>query len=223
MIRILLVEDDTDLNLTMRTFLTRRGYEVSSCLDVNEAWDEIAEHHIDLVVSDIMMENVNGFEFAGMLREDNKTLPIIFISALDDITSKSRGFAEGIDDYIVKPVNFEELDLRIKALLRRAGIKENKRIELSDFTMDEDERSVYLRGEEVRLTTREFNILYKLLSYPKKTFTRDALMSEFWPLESEAASRTVDVYITRIREKVQDAMSFEIRTVHGLGYKAVLL
>ena len=222
MSRILLVEDDMDLNLTMKAFLIRKGYEVSSCLDVSEAWDAVAENHIDLVISDIMMRNVDGFEFAHMLREDNQNIPIIFVSALGDINSKTRGFSEGIDDYMVKPVDFAELDLRIKALLRRAGIKERKRIELADFVMDEEERSAILNGSEIKLTSREFDILYKFLSYPKKTFTREALMNEFWPLESEATVRTVDVYVTRIREKTRDSQSFEIVTVRGLGYKAVL-
>lgn len=222
MSRILLVEDDRDLNFTMRAFLIRKGYDVSSCLDVNEAWDAIAENHVDLVISDIMMKNVDGFEFAHMLREDNQNLPIIFVSALGDIDSKTRGFSEGIDDYMVKPVDFAELDLRIKALLRRAGIKEKKRIELADFIIDEEERSATLNGQEIKLTSREFDLLYKFLSYPKKTFMREALMNEFWPLESDATVRTVDVYVTRIREKTRDSQSFEIVTVRGLGYKAVL-
>lgn len=222
MARILLVEDDRDLNFTMKAFLIRKGYEVSSCLDVSEAWDAIAEDHIDLVISDIMMKNVDGFEFAHMLREDNQNLPIIFVSALGDIDSKTRGFSEGIDDYMVKPVDFAELDLRIKALLRRAGIKERKRIELADFIIDEEERSAALNGQEIKLTSREFDLLYKILSYPKKTFTREALMNEFWPLESDATVRTVDVYVTRIREKTRASQSFEIVTVWGLGYKAVL-
>ena len=222
MSRILLVEDDRDLNLTMKAFLIRKGYEVSSCLDVSEAWDALAENHVDLVISDIMMKNVDGFEFAHMLREDNQNLPIIFVSALGDINSKTRGFSEGIDDYMVKPVDFAELDLRIKALLRRAGIKERKRIELADFIMDEEERSAILKGSEIKLTSREFDILYKFLSYPKKTFSRAQLMDEFWDLDSDTSLRAVDVYMTKLRNKLSDCDGFKIVTVRGLGYKAVL-
>ena len=222
MIRILIVEDDRDLNLAMGTFLRRRGYEVSAAHCVPEAWDELAEHRHDLIISDIMMDKVDGFEFARMIRQEDRDIPIIFISARDDIQAQIRGFTEGVDDYMVKPVDFEELDLRINALLRRAGIRQTHKIELSDFVMDEEERAAYLDGKEVKLTSREFDILFKLLSYPRKTFTRAMLMSEFWDLESEATPRTVDVYITRIREKVQAAESFEIVTVHGLGYKGVI-
>lgn len=222
MIRILLVEDDRDLNHAMRTFLLRKGWEVSFAYDVSEAWDELADNHIDLIISDIMMKTVDGFDFARMIRQTDKDIPIIFISARDDIESKSRGFSEGIDDYMVKPVDFDELDMRIRALLRRAGIREKKRIELSDFIMDEEEHAAYINGEEVRLTNREFDILYRMLSYPRKTFTRAMLMNEFWPSDSDTTTRTADVYITRIRDKVSNARSFDIVTVHGLGYKVVL-
>ena len=222
MIRILIVEDDRDLNLAMGTFLRRRGYEVSAAHCVPEAWDELAEHRHDLIISDIMMDKVDGFEFARMIRQEDRDIPIIFISARDDIQAKIRGFTEGVDDYMVKPVDFEELDLRINALLRRAGIRQTHKIELSDFVMDEEERAAYLDGKEVKLTSREFDILFKLLSYPRKTFTRSQLMDEFWDGDSSSGPRTVDVYMTKLRSKFADCGDFEIVTVHGLGYKAVL-
>ncbi len=220
--KILLVEDDRELNSTASAFLKRKGYEVFSASSVGEAWDILYGNSVDLIVSDIMMKNVDGFEFLKMLREADKDIPILFISARDDIEAKTRGFKDGVDDYMVKPIILEELDLRISALLRRASIKNEKRIELSDFVMDEEERAAYVNGEEIRLTGKEFDLLYKLLSYPKKTFTRSALMGEFWSIDSDATLRTVDVFITRIREKTKEAKSFEIQTVHGLGYKAVL-
>ena len=220
--RILIVEDDMDLNISASAFLKRKGYTVFSADSVAEAWDILDENQVDLIVSDIMMKNVDGFEFLKMLREGDKNMPMLFMSARDDIEAKTKGFKDGVDDYMVKPINLEELDLRISALLRRAEIKNTKRIELYDFIMDEDERSAYVNGNEINLTSREFDLLYKLLSYPKKTFTRSALMAEFWPVESDATLRTVDVFITRIRDKTKGATSFKIETVHGLGYKAVI-
>jgi len=222
MLRILLIEDDPELNSTLTVFLKRNGYEVDSALDVNEAWDFLYETKPHIIISDIMLPNVNGFDFVRMFREEDTQTPILFISARDDFEAKARGFHEGIDDYMVKPLNLDELLLRLSALLRRSSILRTHRIELSDFIMDSDERAVYINGEEVRLTQREFDILFKLLSYPKKTFTRTNIMSEFWSQDSNATLRTVDVFVTRIREKTEKAESFEIVTVHGLGYKAVL-
>ena len=220
--RVLLVEDDEELNFTISAFLRSKGFDLYSASDVNEAWDLIYENKMDLIVSDIMMKNVDGFEFVKMLREEDQVIPIIFISARDDFEAKSRGFREGIDDYMVKPLDLEELYLRIKALLRRASIKEAKKIELGSFTMDEEERSCYIGEDEIKLTQKEFDILYLLLSYPKKTFTRRVLMDKFWSQDSDVSSRTIDVFITRIREKTANCSSFEILTVHGLGYKAIL-
>lgn len=220
--RILLLEDDLELNLTASAFLKSKGFEVASAHDVNEAWDIMYEGSVDLIVSDIMLPKVDGFEFVSMVREEDRNIPIIFISAREDFEAKSRGFREGIDDYMVKPLDLEELYLRILALLRRSSIRESHRIEVGSFVMDEEERSAYDGDEEIRLTQREFDILYLLLSYPKKTFTRSRLMEKFWSAESTATSRTVDVFITRIREKTASCTSFEIVTVHGLGYKAVI-
>lgn len=222
MFQILVVEDDADLNRTVCTFLNNSGYEATGCLNATDAYDAMYDKTFDLIVSDIMMPGTDGFEFAKTVRSLNEDIPILFMTARDDIASKQRGFRIGIDDYMVKPIDLDELFLRIGALLRRSKIASSRRLEVGDFTMDADEHTVYLGNEEIQLTMREFNILYKLLSYPKKTFTRQQLMDEFWNADTETASRAVDVYMTKLRSKLSDCNSFEIVTVHGLGYKAVL-
>lgn len=169
-----------------------------------------------------MMPVVDGFEFARNIREENPDIPILFMTARDDIESKQRGFRLGVDDYMVKPIDLDELILRIGAILRRAKIATAKRLDIGIFSMDAEEHTAYLNGEEVPLTSREFGILYKLLSYPKKTFTRTQLMYEFWDADTSTAPRAVDVYMTKLRAKFADCEDFEIKTVHGLGYKAVL-
>ncbi|MGN0477970.1 MAG: response regulator transcription factor [Hominenteromicrobium sp.] len=223
MFQILVVEDDADLNRTVCTFLNNSGYEASGCLNAADAYDAMYEHTFDLIVSDIMMPNTDGFEFAKTVRSLNEEIPILFMTARDDFASKQRGFHIGIDDYMVKPIDLDELFLRIGALLRRSKIASSRRLEVGSFTMDADEHTAYLDGEEIQLTMREFNILYKLLSYPKKTFTRQQLMDEFWNADTETAPRAVDVYMTKLRSKLSGCNAFEIVTVHGLGYKAVLL
>ena len=222
MFKILVVEDDKDLNSTVCSFLNQNGYEARGCLDANQGYNALYETMFDLIVSDIMMPGIDGFEFAKNVRALNENIPILFMTAKDDIASKQRGFRIGIDDYMVKPIDFDELFLRIGALLRRAKIASGRKIEIGSFVMDADEFSVTLHGEELSMTTREFNILYKLLSYPKKTFTRAQLMDEFWDAETETTPRAVDVYMTKLRAKLADCNDFEIVTVHGLGYKAVL-
>ena len=169
-----------------------------------------------------MLPDISGYEFAKTIRATDKEIPILFITARDDFTSKQMGYEAGIDDYMVKPIDFDELFLRIGALLRRAKIASNRKLEIGSFVMDADEHTAYLNDEEISLTNREFSILYKLLSYPKKTFTRTQLMDEFWDAESGSGSRVVDVYMTKLRDKFSDCDSFEIVTVHGLGYKAVI-
>lgn len=222
MFRILVVEDDKDLNKSVCSFLNHSGYEATGCLNATDAYDAMYENMFDLIVSDIMMPGVDGFEFARNVRELNQEIPILFMTARDDITSKQRGFRIGVDDYMVKPIDLDELFLRIGALLRRAKIASSRKLEVGKFSMDADEFTAELDGEEINLTKREFNILYKLLSYPKKTFTRQQLMDEFWDADSETAPRAVDVYMTKLRQKLADCEDFEIKTVHGLGYKAVI-
>jgi len=222
MFKILVVEDDKDLNKTVCSFLNHSGYEAIGCLDALDAYDALYENTFDLIVSDIMMPNVDGFEFAKNVREQNEDIPILFMTARDDITSKQKGFRIGVDDYMVKPIDLDELFLRIGALLRRAKIAASRKLEIGSFIMDADEHTAYLNDEEISMTNREFSILYKLLSYPKKTFTRTQLMDEFWDADTETAPRAVDVYMTKLRGKLADCTDFEIVTVHGLGYKAVI-
>lgn len=222
MFQILVVEDDRDLNRTVCAFLNHSGYRAVGCLSAAEACDAMYETVFDLIVSDIMMPGIDGFEFAKTVRALNENIPILFMTARDDFASKQRGYRIGVDDYMVKPIDLEELLLRIGALLRRAKIASSRRIEVGRFCMDMDERMAMLGDREISMTNREFNILYKLLSYPKKTFTRQQLMDEFWDVDTDTAPRAVDVYMTKLRSKLSDCDDFEIKTVHGLGYKAVV-
>lgn len=223
MFKLLVVEDDRELNKTVCVYLSQNGYDVVGCLSANEAYDVMYSGPlVDLIISDIMMPEVDGFEFAKTIRELDAEIPILFMTARDDFASKQRGFRAGVDDYMVKPVDLDELLLRVEALLRRAKITHSRRIELGSLVLDADEHTAYVAGEEVQLTVREFNIIYKLLSYPKKTFTRSQLMDEFWDGDTTSGLRTVDVYITKLRNKFSHCPDFEIVTVHGLGYKAVL-
>lgn len=222
MFQILVVEDDMDLNYTVCSFLNQNGYEAAGCHNAEDAYNMMYTKVFDLILSDIMMKGTDGFEFAENIRRINEDIPILFMTARNDIASKQRGFRIGIDDYMVKPIDLDELLLRIGALFRRAKIASSRRLEAGDFVMDADEHTAYLGKEEISLTLREFNILYKLLSYPKKTFTRTQLMDEFWDADTASGTRTVDVYMTKLRGKLADCKTFEIVTVHGLGYKAVL-
>lgn len=222
MFKILVVEDDRELNRTVCSFLNHSGYEAIGCLNANEAFDALYANMFDVIISDIMMPNTDGFEFARNVREINEEIPILFMTARDDIASKQRGFRIGVDDYMVKPIDLDELFLRIGALLRRAQIAANRKLEIGSFVMDADEHTAYLNDEEINMTNREFSILYKMLSYPKKTFTRTQLMDELWDADTETAPRAVDVYMTKLRGKLANCNDFEIVTVHGLGYKAVI-
>ena len=168
-----------------------------------------------------MMPGVDGFELVQSVRSVNKTIPILLMTARDDIAAKQRGFRAGIDDYMVKPIDVDELLLRIEALLRRARIEKEKRLVMGKTVLDAEEMCAYVDGQEVTLTVREFSLLYKMLSYPRRTFSRAQLMDEFWSGETSASLRAVDVHITRIRDKFSACEDFKIVTVHGLGYKAV--
>ena len=222
MFKILVVEDDRDLNKTVCSFLNNSGYEATGCLGAEEAYDVMYDTVFDLIVSDVMMPGIDGFEFAKTVRSLNEEIPILFMTARDDFASKQRGFRVGVDDYMVKPIDLDELFLRIGALLRRAKIATSRTLTVGNFKMDMDERTACLGEEELSLTTREFNILYKMLSYPKKTFTRSQLMDEFWDADTASGTRTVDVYMTKLSAKLEMCEDFEIVTVHGLGYKVVI-
>lgn len=222
MIHILVVEDDTNLNKVVCSYLNNSGFEARGCLNAEDAYEEMYNNLYELIISDIMMPGVDGFEFAESVRRVNKNIPILFMSAKDDLYSKQKGFQLGIDDYMVKPIELDELLLRVRALLRRANIEVNRKITIGNLTLDADAMSADLDGEEIPTTTREFNIIYKLLSYPNKTFSRAQLMDEFWGVDSETSLRAVDVYITKLRDKFSACDAFEIKTIRGLGNKAVL-
>ena len=222
MINILVVEDDLKLNQLVCTFLNDSGFQTKGCLNAQDAYDEMYNNLYELIISDIMMPEIDGFEFAQTVRQVNKRIPILFMSAKDDLPSKQRGFQLGIDDYMVKPVVLEELLMRVRALLRRANIEMERKLVVGNLELDADAMSAIIDGEEIAVTTREFNILYKLLSYPKKTFSRAQLMDEFWGVDSDTSLRAVDVYITKLRDKFSACDGFKIVTVRGLGYKAVL-
>lgn len=222
MFKILVVDDDKELMKSVCSFLNQNGYEAKGCLSAEDAYDVMYENVFDLIVSDIMMPDIDGFEFVKTVREINEEIPILFMTARDDFAAKQKGYRVGIDDYMVKPVDLDEMFLRIGALLRRAKIASSRKLEVGKFIMDVNEHTAYLEEEEITLTSREFNLLYKLLSYPRKTFTRSQLMDEFWDSDTASGTRTVDVYMTKLRAKLANCEDFEIVTVHGLGYKAVI-
>lgn len=222
MINILVVEDDVELNRIVCTYLNDSGFKAKGCLNASEAYDEMYNTIYELIISDIMMPKIDGFEFAETVRQINKTIPILFMSAKDDLSSKQKGFQLGIDDYMVKPIVLDELLLRVRALLRRANIEMERKLTIGNLTLDADAMSATIADEEIAVTTREFNIIYKLLSYPKKTCSRAQLMDEFWGIDTDTSLRAVDVYVTKLREKFSQCDGFEIVTVRGIGYKAVL-
>lgn len=183
MIKVLFAEDDANLNEIVTNYLTDSGFNVFACHNGKEALKIFEKENVDLILTDIMMPDIDGFQLVKEIRLINKTIPIFFMTALDDINSKTHGYNLEIDDYIVKPFELDELKMRINALLRRANIKNSKKLEIGNFKMDSEEHTAYYKGEEMQLTVREFDILFKLLSFPKKTFTRSQLMEMFFVLD----------------------------------------
>lgn len=222
MAKILVAEDDSALREFVCASLAGAGYEPVPCSDGESAFLRLSEEPFDMLISDIMMPGMDGFRLAERVRAKDKNLPILFMTALEDKPSQERGYRLGIDDYVVKPFDADLFLLRVAALLRRAKIEADAELVAGNLTMNREEHTAYLNGEELPLTVREFDLLFKLLSYPKKTFTRSRLMTEFWDFDSSATSRTVDVYMAKLREKTAACDGFELVTVHGLGYKAVL-
>ncbi|MDE5990073.1 MAG: response regulator transcription factor [Clostridia bacterium] len=221
MINILVVEDDIKLNKVVRTVLTQNGYDADMALNGQSALEMFKEKHYDIIISDIMMPEMDGYGLAENIRKINANIPIMFMTAVDDFDAKKKGFLLGIDDYMVKPIDTNELALRIGALLRRSQIVSERKIVVGNTTLTYDSLTATTPEGEIELPQKEFYILYKLLSYPGTIFTRSQLMEEFWGADSDSVERTVDVHITRIREKFKSNDDFEIVTIRGLGYKAV--
>lgn len=221
--KILVVEDDEQFNAILVRTLLQTGYQAQGATSANDAYNLMYEQSFDLIVSDIMMPQIDGYTFAETVRRTDPAIPILFITARDDIASKEKGFNLGIDDYMIKPVQLDEVKLRIHALLRRANIGKTNRLVAGNVTLDADSRVATLNGVEVALTVREFDLLTKFLTYPNHAFSRAELINEFWDLDTDTSLRSVDVYITKLRDKFSAADGFTIKTVHGLGYKGVLI
>ncbi|HPE90493.1 MAG TPA: response regulator transcription factor [Spirochaetia bacterium] len=222
MFSILVVEDDDNARRLMETVLRRGGYEAIIAADGAEALERMRERHVDLAVVDLMMPRMDGYEFTEALRRYRDETPVLMVTAMEGRADKRRGFVSGADDYMVKPVDEEELLLRIKALLRRARIASERRLEIGGTTLDYDSMTVTRGGRVAELPAKEFALLYKLLSYPGKIFTRRALMDELWDENPDSDQRTVDVHVNRLRDRFSDNPDFQIVTVRGLGYKAAV-
>lgn len=222
MIRIIVVEDDYKLNDLIKRVLEKNNYIVDSALHPLEALDKMTNTAYDLIVSDIMMPKMDGFEFAKTIREENKDIPILFITAKEEFEDKKRSFLIGVDDYMVKPIDINELVLRVGALLKRARVNVSHKLLIGNTTLDHDSLMVKYKDKEVVLPLKEFKVLFKLLSFPNKIFTRTQIMNDCWGMYSESIDRTIDVHITHIREKLSDNEDFSIVTMRGLGYKAVV-
>lgn len=221
MFRILVVDDDKNTRKYIRAVLEAENYTVFTAVNGEDALEIMDKEYIDLVVLDIMMPKMDGYEFTKLLRESNNNLPILMVSAKQLPTDRHKGFLVGTDDYITKPIDEQEMLLRIKALLRRSQIASERKIEIGDVTLDYDSLTVTKNGEEQVLPQKEFLLLYKLLSYPGKIFTRIQLMDEIWGTESETGWETVTVHIGRLRKRFEGWDEFVIESVRGLGYRAV--
>ncbi len=222
MFNVLVVEDDKNLKKLMVTYLKRNNYTVFEANNGIHALDIIDKQYIDLVISDVMMPGMDGFELLNELRTSNYEIPIMLITAKGDISDKKQGFILGADDYMVKPVDMEEMILRVSVLLKRVKSANKRKIVIGDLIIDYDQLSVTKHGKVYNLAQKEFYLLYKLISTPNTIFSRQELIEEIWGLESESEYRTVDVHIKRLREKLSDLNEFEIVTVRGAGYKVII-
>lgn len=221
MFQILVVEDDPHARLLFGKILEQNGYRVISATDGEDALEKMDHYHVDLILLDVMMPKMDGFVFARTLREADCQIPILMVTAKEGRLDKREGFLAGTDDYMTKPVDEEEMLLRIGALLRRSKINAARRIEIGSTVLDYDSLTVKTPEGDMLLPQKEFLVLFKLLSYQNKIFTRRALMDEIWNFDSESDERTVDVHIHRLRDRFDSNPDFEIVTIRGLGYKAV--
>lgn len=222
MFNVLVVEDDKNLKKLMVTYLKKNNYTTFEARNGVQALDIIDKQYIDLVISDIMMPEMDGYELLNELRIANYEIPIMLITAKSDISDKKQGFILGADDYMVKPIDMEEMVLRVSVLLKRAKSANKRKIILRDLIIDYDQLSVVKHDKVYNLAQKEFYLLYKLVSTPNTIFTRQELIEEIWGLESESEYRTVDVHIKRLREKLKELNELEIVTVRGLGYKCII-
>ena len=221
MFNIMVVEDDTDLRKMMESVLRHNGYRPLLAEDGEEALAILESEQADLIISDVMMPNMDGFELTELLRQSNYNMPILLVTVKDSYADKQRGFLAGVDDYMVKPIDINEMILRVRALLRRAQIANEHRLQVGDTLLDFDALLVRSPAGEMTLPQKEFYLLFKLLSYPGKIFTRQQLLDEIWGMDSTTDERTVDVHINRLRDRFKESHDFEIVTVRGLGHKAV--
>jgi len=221
MISILLVEDDEKLSKLFYTVLSKQGFNIHIASNGVEGFDILENNHIDLIISDIMMPQMNGYDFTENVRKINEEIPILMITAKDDFNSKQKSFLIGIDDYMVKPIDVNEMILRVHALLRRSKIAHDKKQVIGDTVLEYDSLSVTRDNETIVLAQKEFYLLYKLLSYPNKVFTRNQLMDEIWGVDSPSDLQTIDVHINRLRRRFENNPDFKIITVRGLGYKVI--
>ena len=222
MFNILVVEDDKNLRKLITTYLQRNKYNTYEATNGEEALNVLDQSYIDLIVSDIMMPKMDGYELIKSLREAKYDVPILIITAKSEIEDKKEGFLLGADDYMVKPIDIEEMLLRVQVLLRRSKSASEKKIQIGDLLLNNNQLSVIKKDKVYNLAQKEFYLLYKLLSTPNTIFTRQELIEEVWGLESDSDYRTVDVHIKRIREKMKDVDEFEIVTIRGIGYKAII-
>lgn len=220
--KILVIEDNENLARIYQSILSKNYFDVFITSDGQQALDLLEKIHVDLIITDVMMPNMDGFEFASLMRDAGFEVPILMITALDSLENKKRGFKLGIDDYMVKPIDLDEMVLRVEALLRRAKIAHTKQLTVNETILDQSSYNVMFNNQQLTLPQKEFQLLYKLLSYPDKIFTRQQLMDEIWGLDTDTDERTIDVHIKRLRDRFSDNRDFEIVTVRGLGYKAVI-
>ena len=221
MTNILLVDDNEKIRKLMEIYLVKDGFSVFHGENGQDALDILDHTKIDLIVADIMMPKMDGYELVKELRDAGYDLPILMVTAKDTYPDKKKGFELGADDYMTKPIDMEEMILRVRALLRRSKISLDKCIKIGDILLDYESMEVRTASETILLPKKEFYLLYKLLSYPKKIFTRRELMDDIWGFDSEADERTVDVHVKRLREKFGDLEEFEIITIRGLGYRGI--
>lgn len=221
MFHILVCDDDKHTRMLLSAILENAGYTVTTATNGIEALQVLEKEHIDLVVLDVMMPQMDGYEFTKLVRENNSTLPILMVTAKSMLYDEKQGYKVGADDYITKPIDEEKLLLHIKALLRRSHIASEQKIIIGDVTLDYSSLTVTRKNEVVELPQKEFMLLFKLLSFPGQIFTRIQLMDEIWGSESETGWETVTVHVGRLRKRFESWNEFEIVAVRGLGYKAV--